>query len=309
MITKRVVRAWRRWSPRCRGPAAKTRTVLALAAWLAPLRAHAERAIDLWGDAACPSRAAVLAALHEVDGELVERSGSLRVDLVSDGDRVRVVAGTLSRDLTETACDARAKSAAVFVTLVLDAPPTPEPAPPPRPTPPPVPRRKHRWAVTIDVAAVFAAGQPERAYTGGGAVRVYAGTPWLGALVGIEGLAPVTLHGTLEDVRLARVPVDVGLRLRWTTHRVELALDGELVAGPLFTRGTLAQGTSTVRDELGVRVAARVAYHASPRFSPFLVFQADVDATRYALTSAGTEITHTPRAWLGFALGGAVDLP
>jgi len=55
--------------------------------------ADAERAIELRGEAACPSRDAVLAALREIDAELVVRRGALPVEVREDGQPVHVVAG------------------------------------------------------------------------------------------------------------------------------------------------------------------------------------------------------------------------
>jgi hypothetical protein len=273
---------------------------------------------------ACPGlemiSAAVTALIPHGGVDALPRSAAVEVVDLGDSYRVKVVAeGVLRervfRDVGHD-CEQRARFAAVFIVLTLLPPELvidvqPEPAPTPAlPTPPPVPPEPPPRPLRLEIGAVLDLAPPLRdapqIVAPGGELRVARRFGLLAGVVGVgfEPRASFTKAGL--EVREARVPLDLGLRLGRPFGPGEL--DGEAALAAAIFR---AQGLNTLmpqqatRLDLGARLAVTVRFgRPSARAVPFVGVHALVFPRPYeiATTPQGT-LGSMPTLWLGATLG------
>jgi hypothetical protein len=285
--------------------------------------------IALMGDdASCPSPKQVSLALVAVLPSLVivigdAHDGAFPVRITDDAAHFVVTAGASLRrfDDADRDCALRARKAAVFISLVLPSasaaaptPTTPRPATPaPTPTATPTPRRTLHWVpIELAIGGAFAAAPRSEgsAFTGGGALRLYFGSPYVGGVLGAAGLAPVTLRFTGAGAHVTRVPFDLGVRGRLPLGRVTLSLDATLVLAALITRGVdITPSATAQRLEVGVAIAARAEYWATKKLAPFLQFAVEGVPSAYDFTvPSGATVGHSPQVWLTTTAGLTVKL-
>jgi hypothetical protein len=282
--------------------------------------------LELRGSSSCPSLTEVLAELAPLlphtqiaastDAGQTPGVENASIDDEGEGVRVRVASQErLFRD-PERSCRERARTAAVFIGLVLDPPILPEakpPAPPPPvpPAPPPAPPTPTVEAATplaiqlgplLEAAPISDAAEVPRA--GGFGARLAWGRA-LGVAVGAAFLLPTRLALPRADARLVWLPFDVSLR---TTHEAgPVALSGEL--GPelalLFASGDRVKNPRTsTRVEVGARAAVSLTYSMSAHLGAFVTLFGVWRPRPYEFRvnpalASGT----TPPVWLGASLG------
>jgi hypothetical protein len=141
-------------------------------------------------------------------------------------------------------------------------------------------------------------------------MRLFVGVPWIGGIIGLSGTSPAVLALRGASARLARVPIDLGLRLVF--HRRRLALAGDLgaAAAILITDGLGVPGAvRSVSVELGLRAAVGLEWWLHRRVAPFVSFQTVILPRPHdlVLLPAGTVGT-TPSVWLAGLIGVSVAL-
>jgi hypothetical protein len=264
----------------------------------------------------CPSAAAVTAALGSaLGGE--PRTGATEVPRVSDeGERFSVVALGQTRRFADPArdCDERAREAAVFIALALNppiVPRAPEPGPPdaaPQVTivAPPPPTAPERW-LDIGAAARLDGGPAsETSAALGFEARASAGVRWFGVAATAGVLAATESKLSSVTIRQQRFPLSAALTARRTLSP-RFAVAGALGAAlvPFTVHGeTLDGGATTTRLDAGVRLAAEVRFHATPRLSPFLDLHAEIFPRTYQLdVDPLGAVGSTGRFWAGLSVG------
>lgn len=275
-------------------------------------------------DGTCPSEAGIDAAIIAlIPRGVAALPDSARVNVVDLGETYRVevksdavARARLFRDGTRD-CEQRARFAAVFIVLTLlppelaVAPPPPRveapPAPPP-PRPPPPPPRPQRWRLEVSALldgapAVFNAASM---LSLGGELRAgrRTGTVMITAGIGFEPRASFSIGGL--DGRVARLPVDVGLRLQRVLGRVELAGELGLAAAPLRAEGlNTAMPMSGTRLDVGARGGATLRFgRPSTRLAPVLGLHVQIFPWPYEITaSPAGGLGTTPVLWLGATAG------
>jgi hypothetical protein len=299
--------------------------LLFLFAWLAPgLASAAPAVLQLTSTSSCPSADDVAAELAPLlPHTRVSTNGSPATDegasasITDEGERVRIRVATEERVFKDAgrSCAERARTAAVFIGLVLDPPIFPEAKPAP---PPPVPRPAARVAppppaqpstsLTLELGPLLQAAPVSDAsqvpLAGGFGGRLAWGRS-LGVAVGAAFLLPTRLALPAADARLVWLPFDVSLR---ATQRVgPVALAGEL--GPelalLFASGDRVKNPRTsTRLEVGARGALSLTWSMSSQLGAFLTVFGVWRPKPYSFRvnpdlASGT----TPGVWLGASLG------
>jgi hypothetical protein len=281
--------------------------------------------LQLKGSSGCPSIADVLAELAPLLPHTHIEAGSdaaqatdvqnASVDDEGEGVRVRVAnQERLFRD-PERSCRERARTAAVFIGLVLDPPVLPEAKPPapvappaaPAAAPPPPPAEAGA-PLTLQLGPLFEAAPisdaAEVPRAGGFGGRLGWGRA-LGVAVGAAFLLPTRLALPRADARLVWLPFDVSLRLVHDAGPV--AFSGEL--GPelalLFASGDRVKNPRTsTRLEVGARAAVSLTWSMSAHLGAFVTLFGVWRPRPYEFRvnpelSSGT----TPPVWLGASLG------
>ena len=277
------------------------------------------------GNSSCPSAADVVRELApllphtrvEDDAEGDTSPVAEGASISDEGESLRVrVAGQdrLFRD-PERACRERARTAAVFIGLVLDPPVLPEakapaparPPPPPPPPPPPVPAETAtplalQFGPLLEVAPHSDAAKPPLA--GGFGGRLAWGRT-LGVAAGAAFLLPTRLALPHADARLVWLPFDISPRLTYDAG--PLALSAEL--GPelalLFASGDRVKNPRTsTRLEVGARAAVTLTWSMSAHLGAFMTLFGVWRPKPYEFRvnpqlASGT----TPPVWLGASLG------
>jgi hypothetical protein len=220
---------------------------------------------------------------------------------------------------TARACTERARSAAVFIGLVLDppvlpGPRNPEPAPAKvvvaRPRPPHGSERSARLSIELGplvYAALGSAREVPAALGLGG--RVVWGNI-LGVSFGIAGSFPATFHLAAADARISTLSSDIAFR--GTAYFDPLRLSGEI--GPelalLFVEGVnVDNARSSIRADVGIRGAITGAWMVSRRIRAFVGLHAAFFPRQYDLDlNPSGHAGRTPPWWIGGALGIAFDV-
>lgn len=231
-----------------------------------------------------------------------------------EGERVRIRVATEERVFKDAgrACSERARTAAVFIGLVLDPPSFPEakPTPSPPPAPPPAPPKPERRAVPLtlelgpQLLAAPASDAAQLPVAGGFGGRLAWGHA-LGVSAGAAFFLPTRLALPAADARLVWLPFDVALR---ATHNAgPVALSAEL--GPelalLFASGERVNNPRTsLRLEAGARGALSFTWGMSSQLGAFLTVFGVWRPKPYSFrVNPGLPSGATPSLWVGAALG------
>ena len=281
--------------------------------------------LELSSNSSCPSAAEVIQELTpllphtqiEPSGGDDRKPAAESASINDQGERVRVrVAGQerVFRD-PERSCRERARTAAVFIGLVVDppilpeverAPPKPLPAPPPqraqpKPSPPGTPLTLELGPL-LEAAPISDAQQVPLAGGFGGRLAWGRG---LSLVAGAAFLLPTRLALPQADARLVWLPFDLALR---ATQEVEtLALAAEL--GPefalLFVSGERVKNPRTsTRLELGARGAVSLTWSMSTHLGAFMTLFGVWRPKPYEFrVNPGLESGTTPPLWVGASLG------
>jgi hypothetical protein len=213
----------------------------------------------------------------------------------------------------ERACRERARTAAVFIGLVLDPPILPEvKPPPPPPAPPPAPprvtTRPPGTPLTLELGPLLEAAPISDAaqlpLAGGFGGRLVWGRAW-GVAFGAAFLLPTRLALPAADARLVWLPFDLSLRRTYETDVVSLA--GELgpEAALLFVTGDRVKNPRTsTRLEVGARAALSLTWSMSQHLGAFLTLFGVYRPRPYEFkVNPDLESGTTPPLWLGASLG------
>lgn len=307
------------------------RFVFASICVLLPQLAHAAAptTVTLQCDSNCPSPADVAEELGPLlphtrvvpttDGSANEASALL----VDEGAEFRIRVAGQERTFRDSgrSCRERARTAAVFIGLVLDPPFLPDVAarpetpaavtPPPTTSPTPRATPVHpvnTLPLTLELAPLVQVAPISDAATlpvaGGFGGRAIWGRS-LGVGVGAAFLLPTRLALPAADARLVWLPFDISLRATHAAGSARLSAELGPEAALLFASGDRVENPRTsTRVELGVRGAASLSFWMSRHFGAFFSFFGVVRPEPYAFklkpdVPSGT----TPPLWLGVALG------
>lgn len=298
--------------------------LLFIVAWLVPgLARAAPAALQLTSSSSCPSAEGVAAELapllpHTRVSTSVDPTTSEGVSarIEDEGDRVRIRVATEKRVFKDAgrSCGERARTAAVFIGLVVDPPVFPEAKPKPVPVPvrppPAVAAQPTRPATPLtlelgpllEVAPVSDASQVPLAGGFGGRLAWGRG---FGVAAGAAFLLPTRLALPAADARLVWLPFDISLR--GTRQIGALALAAEL--GPelalLFVRGDRVKNPRTsTRLEVGARAAVSLTWSMSSHLGAFVTLFGVWRPKPYSFrVNPDLDSGTTPPVWLGASLG------
>ena len=288
-----------------------------------PAAAAAPERLQVSSNSGCPSAADVVAELAPLlprtrvsatDGPAAASEG-VSASIEDEGERVRIRVEGEERVFRDAgrSCGERARTAAVFLGLVLDPPILPETKPAPvrqaplRPAPRPggdvVPLR-----LTLELGPLLQAAPISDAkqvpLAGGFGGRLAWGRG-LGLAVGAAFLLPTRLTLPEADARLVWLPFDVSLR---ATHQAgPVALAGDL--GPelalLFASGDRVRNPRTsTRLEVGARGAVSLTWGMSSHLGAFVTLFGIWRPKPYEFrVNPSLESGSTPPLWLGGSLG------
>jgi hypothetical protein len=278
--------------------------------------------LQLTSNSSCPAASDVAAEL----GPLLPRTRVLATDgsapaaeaatasIIDEGERVRIRVATDERVFKDAgrACSERARTAAVFIGLVLDPPSFPEAKPTPNP-PAPQPAQQqqptpHAVPLTLELGPLLQAAPASDAaqlpVAGGFGGRLAWGRT-LGVSAGAAFLLPTRLALPAADARLVWLPFDVAVRA--TREGGPVALSAEL--GPelalLFASGERVSNPRTsLRLEAGARGALSFTWGMSSQLGAFLTLFGVWRPKPYSFrVNPGLASGSTPSLWVGAALG------
>ena len=298
--------------------------VLVLLGGVAPTPARGESPrIHVAGDAsACPSPEVVAALLRSV---FPERRVVVGLDGLADGSvlvrvwgerqRYGMEVGSTQRVLVDPArsCAGRARALAAVISMAL-APPTVEGPPAPlKPVSPlaPVasaPPPPERWHFDLEAAfalGLAAPGAQGDAVATGFRLRAAFGPDGLALFLGV-GLFEVTHQDLgLAQVRVGRIPLELGLRPYWRFGDWTLGAETGVMATVVALEGMgLGASAPSTRVELAVLLGARLEYWASARFAPFIAVQVMIVPAPFELAVEPAGVVGTlPRVRAGLFLG------
>lgn len=237
--------------------------------------------------------------------------------VISDeGERVRIRVAAEERVFKDTgrACSERARTAAVFIGLVLDPPSFPDakptPSPPPAPQPAPAPPKPERRTVPLtlelgpQLLVAPASDAAQLPVAGGFGGRLAWGRA-LGVSVGAAFLLPTRLALPAADARLVWLPFDGALRAARDAGPVALSAELGPELALLFASGERVSNPRTsLRLEAGARGALSFTWGMSSRLGAFLTLFGVWRPKPYSFRvnpqlASGT----TPSLWVGAALG------
>jgi hypothetical protein len=290
-----------------------------------PSLAHAAPpvALQLSGNSSCPSANDVVSELAPLlpHTRISASDGSAPTDGVSasiddEGDRVRIRVATEERVFKDAgrSCGERARTAAVFIGLVLDPPIFPEtkpevaaaPAPPPRVVATRPPRRVTPLTLELgpllQVAPVSDATQLPLAGGFGGRLAWGRG---LAVAAGAAFLLPTRLALPVADARVVWLPFDVSLRASHDAGPVAMAAELGPELALLFASGDRVKNPRTsTRLELGARGALSLTWGMSSQLGAFVTFFGVWRPKPYAFrVNPDLESGTTPPVWVGASLG------
>jgi len=285
----------------------------------APGHAQAPVPIHVVGKTHCPNPEAVATALSRLlphrfidsaQGDSAQGPLGITVQLSEADTRYSVVVGGTERRLEDPtrSCQDRAQAAAVFAALVLEPPALPA-AIPTAPPPPP-----HRSRVRVELEALGQLDVAPRTdgslITGGGGVRWIVGGRWLKGTIGVSGLSPATVELGVAQVRITRVPVDLGLRATYRRGRFELTGELGLELAAVILEGLAVPAAEHgTRLEVGGRATLGARIWFRDRVAPFVAFAVAFFPRPHDLVVEPLGIVGaTPYVWLGPQLGLAVRL-
>jgi hypothetical protein len=287
-------------------------------------RAAPPKALQLSSNSSCPSASDVLSELGPLmphtrvsagDGSPATDGASASID--DQGDRVRIRVASEERVFKDASrsCSERARTAAVFIGLVLDPPIFPEakpkpPKPAPTPTPPAAePRQPRRTTpLTLELGPLLQAAPVSDAaqlpLAGGFGGRLAWGRS-LGVAVGAAFLLPTRLALPAADARVVWLPFDISLRASHETGPVALAADLGPELALLFASGDRVKNPRTsTRLELGARGALSLTWGMSSQLGAFVTLFGVWRPVPYRFrVNPDLDSGTTPPVWLGASLG------
>ena len=237
---------------------------------------------------------------------------------VSDlGDAYVVTVGERAKRYSDPIhdCSERARIAAAFIALALDAQAPPSGASAPASaatssaaTPPP----RSQWLVRVDARGALQVAPQDGLVAPGVALRFAARSGTLGVSATCGWLAPTSLSlpGESGTALLERFPCSVGPMLRFgaAADRLELNLEGGAALGALVVNGQrFASNNDSARFEVGARLAFDAALHFDPQgtgLSPVVGLEMTYFPAPYDLdvTPRGP-VTKAPSVWTGLTVG------
>jgi hypothetical protein len=280
--------------------------------------------LELVSNSTCPSAADVIAELTallprtqlepKIEDQATPNAGE-SASIEDEGERVRVRVAGEERAFRDPgrACRERARTAAVFIGLVLDPPILPEvkppaaaatpakPAPPPPASEPGVPLTLQLGPL-LETAPVSDAAQVPLA--GGFGGRLAWGRE-LGVAVGAAFLLPTRLALPAASARLVWLPLDVSLRVAHEAGVVTLAAELGPEFALLFASGDRVKNPRTsTRLEVGARGAVSLTWGMSSHLGAFMTLFGVWRPKPYEFSvNPGLESGTTPPIWLGGSLG------
>jgi hypothetical protein len=304
---------------------------VAASVWLRPgsARAAPPKTLQLRSNSSCPSATDVVSELAPLmahtrvsaDDGSGSPGGSTPPDGASasiddQGDRVRIRVASEERVFKDAvrSCGERARTAAVFIGLVLDPPIFPEAAPKPPPPPPPSPRpvearpQAPATPLVLELGPLLQAAPISDAaqlpLAGGFGGRLAWGRS-LGIAVGAAFLLPTRLALPAADARVVWLPFDVSLRATRETGPVALSAELGPELALLFASGDRVKNPRTsTRLEGGARGALSLTWGMSSQLGAFVTLFGVWRPVPYRFRvnpdlPSGT----TPPVWLGASLG------
>ena len=279
--------------------------------------------LELGSNSSCPSAAEVIEELTpllphtRIQPSSSEETtpSSARASIDDEGELVHVRVAGQERAFRDPArsCRERARTAAVFIGLVLDPPILPEierpaPAAPPPPERPEPKSSAPSTPLTLQLGPLLEAAPVSDAaqvpLAGGFGGRIAWGRE-LGLSAGAAFLLPTRLALPQADARLVWLPFDLALRV---SHEIEaIALAAEL--GPdlslLFVSGERVKNPRTsTRLELGVRGAVSLTWSMSTHLGAFITLFGVWRPKPYEFrVNPELESGTTPPLWVGASLG------
>lgn len=290
----------------------------------ASLGAAPER-LALQSGSTCPSAAEIAAELAPLlphtKVEVAQEGSSepdvkvARIDDEGNAMRVRVDGQERAFRDPDHACRERARTAAVFIGLVLDPPilpevPPPPPPPPPRPAPPPPAAAPppSETPLTLELGPLLQAAPKSDAaqlpLAGGFGGRLAWGRD-LGLSLGAAFLLPTRLALPAADARLVWLPFDISLRKSYETGVVTLAAELGPEAALLFVSGDRVKNPRTsTRLELGARGALSLTWSMSRHLGAFTTLFGVWRPRPYEFkVNPDVDSGTTPALWLGASIG------
>lgn len=280
-------------------------------------------ALHLSSNSSCPSAdevvkelAPLMAHTRVSAGEGAAPPDSASASIDDQGDRVRIRVATEERVFKDAgrSCGERARTAAVFIGLVLDppifpeaqprlAPPTPSPTPPGAAAPPP-----RATVLTLELGPLLEAAPISDAaqlpLAGGFGARLAWGRG-LAVAVGAAFLLPTRLALPAADARAVWLPFDVSLRGTHEGGPITLAAELGPELALLFVSGDRVKNPRTsTRVEPGARAALSLTWGMSSQVGAFVTLFGVWRPVPYRFRvnpdlPSGT----TPPLWLGASLG------
>ncbi len=287
----------------------------------APALAAPPEHLLLSGNSSCPSAAEVLAELGPLlpqtqitvgDGDAGTPAVTASID--DEGDRVRIRVVSEERVFRDTSrsCGERARTAAVFIGLVVDPPVLPEAKlPVPVNVARPVPRpavANEAVPLTLQLGPVLQAAPISDAaqlpLAGGFGGRLAWGHR-LGVAIGAAFFLPTRLALPAADARLVWLPFDVALRATRDVGPVAITCELGPELALLFASGEAVHNPRTsTRLEVGARGAVSLTWGMSSHLGAFVTLFGVWRPKPYAFrVNPNLESGTTPPVWLGGSLG------
>jgi hypothetical protein len=281
--------------------------------------------VELTSNSSCPSAADVIEELTpllphtRVEAGSTETTTADGASIEDEGERVRVRVAGQERVFRDPArsCRERARTAAVFIGLVLDPPILPEvprpappapPPPPPRAEPKPSPPSSLSTPLKLELGPLLEAAPISDArqvpLAGGFGGRLAWGRA-VGVSAGAAFLLPTRLALPAADARLVWLPFDLALRATQAAGAVALAAELGPEFALLFVSGERVKNPRTsTRLELGARAAVSLTWSMSPRLGAFITLFSVWRPKPYEFR-VNPELTSgtTPPLWVGASLG------
>jgi hypothetical protein len=249
-----------------------------------------------------------------------------RVTIVETGDDYRVSVktdeGTVERTYTDPShdCPQRARFAAAFIVLALMPPrigderprtTVPKASEPPRTEPsPPVDRGPA--VVRLEIGGIVettppVADAPPMTHWGPD-LRARLGSGPVAAVLGLGFMPQVEFSQRGVRAKNLRIPAMIGVRTRTLTGAFEIGVDLGLALALERYQGTSSHATSSAEQfHAGAGLGAIVSTRT--RLAPFIAVRTTYfPLSRELSTMPQGVFAHTPRLWIGAALGLSLEL-
>jgi hypothetical protein len=280
----------------------------------------------LAGSSACPRAEEMWAALGTLipPDRLGDLAGALSrgtrtIEIVDLGAAYRIIADQRVREYHDDArdCAHRARVAAVFVALTVDATApiiraAPPPAPPPAPAPAPPSAPPRSRAARLELGGILDLGvvsDDGGQAIGGLALRAAVARDAWALVIGAALVSPadVSVNGT--RAHQWRLPADVGVRALLIRSRVELSAELGLALALLSERALdVVRSQTQTTLEVGGRAAITLRFSPQARVAPFIALHTEIVPRPPALYVLPQGVVgHTPTIWAGATAGASLS--